>query len=263
VDLQLKSKRAIVTGGSKGIGLAIARVLLAEGADVAVASRGAEAREKAAAELASVATGRVLPVEVDTADDGSVRAMVAAVVAAFGGVDILVNAAAVPRSGSTLATATDADILDDFNVKVVGYLRTARHAAPHMAAQGWGRIINVSGLSARQSGSVIGSIRNIGVAALSKNLADELGPQGINVTTVSPGATRTERTASMLAERARTLGSSVDEVERAMAANVSIGRIVDAEEVGWVVAFLASPRSVAINGDTVAVGGGSKGAIHP
>jgi NAD(P)-dependent dehydrogenase (short-subunit alcohol dehydrogenase family) len=262
MDLQLQGKRAIVTGGSQGIGLAIARVLAAEGVHLAVAARGAPARERAAAELDALGPARVLPVEVDTADDASVKAMVVTVADAFGGVDILVNAAAVPRASSTLATATDADVLDDFNVKVLGYLRAARHVAPLMSAQGWGRIINVSGLSARHSGSVIGSIRNIGVGALSKNLADELGPKGINVTTVSPGATRTERTAPMLAERARSSGVSIEEVERNMAAGVSIGRIVDAEEVAWVVAFLASPRSVAINGDTIATGGGAKGAIY-
>jgi NAD(P)-dependent dehydrogenase (short-subunit alcohol dehydrogenase family) len=262
VDLELRGKRAIVTGGSKGIGLAIARVLLAEGVDVALASRGAEARDAAAVELGSTASGRVLSVEVDTANDESVQAMVASVVASLGGVDILVNAAATPGVGWTLATTTDPFILDEFNVKVVGYLRTARHVAPHMIAHGWGRIINISGLAARQTGSLVGSIRNIGVAALSKNLADELGPHGINVTTVSPGVTRTERTGPMLAERADALGVSVEEAERSMVANVSVGRMVDAEEVAWVVAFLASPRSVAINGESVATGGGARGAIY-
>jgi NAD(P)-dependent dehydrogenase (short-subunit alcohol dehydrogenase family) len=262
VDLQLRGKRAIVTGGSRGIGRAIAAALVAEGVDVVLASRQAGARDRAAAELAALGDRRVVPLEVDTGDDGSVERMVAAATTALGGVDILVNAAAVPRAASTLATTTDADAWDDINVKVLGYLRTARHVAPFMIAQQWGRIINVSGLSARQSGSVIGSIRNIGVAALSKNLADELGPHGINVTTVSPGATRTESLERILGERAKTLGTDAEELLRQMGAATSIGRIVDAEEVAWVVAFLASPRSVAISGDTVAVGGGSRGAIH-
>jgi NAD(P)-dependent dehydrogenase (short-subunit alcohol dehydrogenase family) len=135
--------------------------------------------------------------------------------------------------------------VEHLNVKVSGYLRCARAVAPLMAEQGWGRIINVSGLAARQTGSVVGSVRNVAVAALTKNLADELGPSGINVTVVHPGPTITEREPPAAAVEA-----------------VSIGRAVTAAEVADVIAFLASPRSVAINGDAIAVGGGTRGAIH-
>ena len=146
-----------------------------------------------------------------------------------------------------LADVTTDALWDEVNIKVMGYLRCAREVAPLMAAQGWGRIVNVSGLAARQSGSVIGSIRNVSVAAMTKNLADELGPQGINVTVVHPGATRTER--------------MNDDVAARMTGN-SIGRVVDADEVAYVVAFLASPKSVAVTGDAIACGGGVRGAIH-
>ena len=131
-----------------------------------------------------------------------------------------------------------------------------------MIAGGWGRIINISGLAARQTGSAIGSIRNVAVAALSKNLADELGPHGINVTTVHPGLTRTEKTAPLMAARAQATGSTPSEVEAQMSANVVVGRLIDAEEVAYVVAFLASPKSIAITGDAIACGGGARGAIH-
>ena len=144
----------------------------------------------------------------------------------------------------------------------MGYLRTAREAAPHMAAAGWGRIINISGLAARSTGSIVGSVRNVAVAALTKNLADELGPKGINVTVVHPGLTRTEKTGPLVATRAAAAGVTEAEIEARLAANVTIGRIVDAAEVADIVAFLASPRSVAINGDAIACGGGAKGAIH-
>jgi NAD(P)-dependent dehydrogenase (short-subunit alcohol dehydrogenase family) len=116
-----------------------------------------------------------------------------------------------------------------------------------MAENGWGRIINVAGLAARQSGSTLGSIRNVSVAALTKNLADELGPQGINVTCVHPGLTRTERTSDEFAE-------SFD--------RNTIRRIVDADEIAYVVAFLASPKSAAITGDSIAAGGGTRGPIY-
>ena len=91
----------------------------------------------------------------------------------------------------------DADQFEQaLDVKVLGYLRCAREAVPYMRRRGWGRIINVAGLAARRGGSIIGSIRNAGVVALTKNLAAELGPHGINVTCVHPGSTRTELTPS-------------------------------------------------------------------
>jgi NAD(P)-dependent dehydrogenase (short-subunit alcohol dehydrogenase family) len=264
MDLQLQGKRAIVTGASRGIGLAVAQVLAAEGAAVAAVARG-EADLRAAVEglVAGGATAVALP--ADTRDDASVRAMVEAAVGALGGVDILVNAAARPASSRptpSLADLSDDALREEVETKVLGYLRAARAVAPHLIAQGWGRIINVSGLNARLSGSLVGSVRNVAVAAMTKNLADELGPHGINVTVVHPGITVTERTAGVLDDRAERLGVTVNEAARQMASGISIGRLVEAREVASVVAFLASPLSVAITGDAIAAGGGTRGAIH-
>lgn len=265
MDLHLTGKRALVTGGSRGIGRAIARQLALEGCDVVIAARDPIALDAAARELAAETGRKVLGLTVETREDASVKALVDGTLAALGGVDILVNAAAKPGGQAPspkLAEVTDALFWDDVDVKVMGYLRLAREVAPHMAAQRWGRIINISGLAARQTGSIIGSIRNVAVAALTKNLADELGPKGINVTVVHPGLTRTEKTGPLVAGIAARSGDAPDDVEKRLAANVSIGRIVDAHEVADIVAFLASPRSVAINGDAIAAGGGARGAIH-
>jgi NAD(P)-dependent dehydrogenase (short-subunit alcohol dehydrogenase family) len=176
-----------------------------------------------------------------------------------------VNCAAAPAGQGpvpALAALTDAAVLDEVNIKVVGYLRFARAVAPYMARQGFGRIVNVAGLAARQSGSIAGSIRNVGVAALTKNLADELGPHGINVTCVHPGLTRTEKTPAALRTHADASGSSPEEVEARFASATSLRRLVTADEVADVVAFLASPRSVAVTGDAIAAGGGRAGAIY-
>jgi NAD(P)-dependent dehydrogenase (short-subunit alcohol dehydrogenase family) len=259
VDLELTGRRALVTGGSRGIGLAIARALAAEGADVALVARGEQALQRAAEEVAAESGRRVIAVAADTGDDASVAALVERVVEQLGGVDILVNAAATP---ATRAPFTDDDLEAEINVKVRGYLRCARAVAPQMVQRGWGRIINISGLAARSTGSVVGSVRNIAVAAMSKNLADELGPQGVNVVVVHPGMTRTERTPDALAAMAEARGTTVAEVERALEGAVSIGRLVTAEEVATVVAFLASPKSVALNGDPVVASGGARGPIH-
>jgi NAD(P)-dependent dehydrogenase (short-subunit alcohol dehydrogenase family) len=150
----------------------------------------------------------------------------------------------------------------EVETKVLGYLRCARAVAPYMIDRGWGRIVNISGLAARQAGSTAGSIRNVAVAAMTKNLADELGPAGVNVTVVHPGMTVTERTPGMIARNAAALGVDEAEAEARMAADVSVGRLITAAEVADVVCFLASPRSVAINGDAIAAGGGARGAIH-
>jgi NAD(P)-dependent dehydrogenase (short-subunit alcohol dehydrogenase family) len=264
MDLQLRGKRAIVTGGSRGIGLAVAEALATEGADVALVARGADALRDAAARIAAHGT-RVVAVPADTTDDASVRAMVEAVVAELGGVDILVNCAATPGSSGpapTLATLADDDLHREFDTKVVGYLRTARAAAPHMAANGWGRIINISGLNARTAASISGSIRNVAVVAMTKNLADELGPLGINVTVVHPGRTITERTPWMLAARSAESGITPEALQQQLDAATSIGRNVTADELADVVTFLASPRSVAITGDVIAAGGGARGPIY-
>jgi NAD(P)-dependent dehydrogenase (short-subunit alcohol dehydrogenase family) len=182
-----------------------------------------------------------------------VQAGVDQAVAAMGGVDILVNTAAAPWTAAknTIASQTSDDALrEEFEEKVLGYLRSARAAAPHMIAAGWGRIINVSGLGARRSGSVAQTVRNISVAAITKNLADELGPQGINVTVVHPA----------LIEERVAAGATLEEAERAMAGNI-IGRVVTPEELAAVIVFLASPRSVAITGGAVDAGGGTPGVV--
>jgi NAD(P)-dependent dehydrogenase (short-subunit alcohol dehydrogenase family) len=259
VDLELTGRRALVTGGSRGIGLAVARALAAEGADVALVARGEEALRSAAADVARASGRTVIAAPADTGDDASVAAMVGHVVAELGGVDILVNAAATPATG---APFTDDDLEGEINVKVRGYLRCARAVAPLMVESGWGRIVNIAGLAARNTGNVVGTIRNVAVAAMTKNLADELGPRGINVTVVHPGMTRTERTPEAMAAMARSRETTVEELERALEAGVSIGRLVTAEEVAAVVVFLASPKSVAVNGDAVAAGGGARGSIY-
>jgi NAD(P)-dependent dehydrogenase (short-subunit alcohol dehydrogenase family) len=258
VDLQLTNRRAVVTGGSRGIGLAVARTLAAEGTDVAIVARDVERLRRAARELTESSGRRVVALPADTGSDDAVAAMAAAAKAELGGVDILVNSAARPNTGPM----RDEDLEQEINVKVMGYLRCARAFAPEMAARGWGRIINISGLAARQTGSVVGSVRNVAVAAMTKNLADEYGAQGVNVTVVHPGMTRTERLPETLARMGSASGRSAEEMERAIAANVSIGRIVTAEEVADVVAFLASPRGVALNGDAIVAGGGARGAIY-
>jgi NAD(P)-dependent dehydrogenase (short-subunit alcohol dehydrogenase family) len=263
MDLELTGKRAVVTGGNRGIGLAVARALVAEGCDVALVARDKAALDAARESLAAASGRTVLAVPCDTADDASVAAMAAAVIHGLGGADILVNSSAMANSGAVVGVdGFDADEFgEQINVKVLGYLRCIRAFVPHMRAAGWGRIVNISGLAARSTGAITGSVRNVAVSAMTKNLADELGKDGINVTVVHPGITVTEKTPENLADRAARAGVTVPEIERRLGASVSIGRLVTAEEVANVVTFLASPKSVAVNGDAIAVGGGVPGPV--
>jgi NAD(P)-dependent dehydrogenase (short-subunit alcohol dehydrogenase family) len=202
---------------------------------------------------------------VDTGDDASVRRMAATARDLLGGIDILVNCAARPAGQApplSLPEVTGEALWSEVNVKVMGYLRCAQAVAPGMADGGWGRIISVSGLAAFSTGSVIGSIRNVAVAALTKNLADELGGTGVNVTAVHPGLTRTEATPAVIAAHAEAAGVAAAEIERRMAGLNLARTFIDARQVAAVITFLASPLSVSINGESIACGGGTPGVIR-
>jgi NAD(P)-dependent dehydrogenase (short-subunit alcohol dehydrogenase family) len=271
MDLGLHGKRAIVTGGSLGIGKAIARELAREGVDVAIVARTKDRLEHAAQELAAETGRRIIPLAADVTSREQVDAMVAQAVAQLGGLHILVNSGS-PPGGSASATGpiesvVDEDLLHDFNVKYVGALRCARAVIPHMKSQRWGRIINISGTNARNAGNLSGGARNTSLVHFTKTLAVQLGRFGITVNCVHPGITRTERTPRLLAARAAELRISPEEVERRDYADDSprgnaIGRMVDASEIAYVAAFLASDKAWAVSGELVVATGGAGKAVY-
>ncbi len=248
MDLQLSGKKAIVTGGSVGIGKATARELAKEGVDVVICARREDVLKQAAEELSAESGRRIVPIVADTTSAESVSGMVRRALDELGGIDILVNNAAAPGGLvlGPLDESEDVDLLSDIDTKVVGYFRCAKAVAPHMRARGWGRIINIGGLAARNAGTFSG-LRNAALVHLTKTLSNQLGAHGINVNLVHPGATITERTSAEAASAP--LGND-------------IGRMVDAAEIGYVVAFLASPKSTAIAGEVVAAGGGVGSAVY-
>jgi NAD(P)-dependent dehydrogenase (short-subunit alcohol dehydrogenase family) len=265
MDLELRGKAAIVTGGSRGIGKAIARELIREGASVAIAARTRATVEATADELRTETPGaQVVPIVADTGSDDSVKAMVEQAVTAMGTVNILVNSAAEvgSRVAFKLPDITEAPFHHELDIKVLGALRCIQHVAPHMIEAGWGRIITISGLAARSTNSIIGSTRNAALVAMCKNVADELGPHGITVTVVHPGLTLTEYYRAQMESVAESRGITVDEAIQERFANNLLGRPIAPSEVAYVVAFLASPKSVAVNGDVIAEGGGTPRAIH-
>ncbi|MCL0101831.1 SDR family oxidoreductase [Dehalococcoidia bacterium] len=260
MDLQLQGKTALVTGGSQGIGKAVALILAQEGVDVAISARTRETLDAAAEELVNETGRNIIPIAGDISRTEEVEAMVKKAISAFGRLDILVNSAgkAGGLAGNSLLGVTDEAVIEDLNTKFVGYLRVARAVAPFMQRQGWGRIINVGGLSARQSGSYSTGTRNIAIVHLSKTLSDELGPSGINVNVVHPGGTRkTSYIDNLIVKQAETQGISAEEAEARLGRNTAIGRLPETEEVASLVAFLASPKSAAVTGEVISAGGGT------
>jgi NAD(P)-dependent dehydrogenase (short-subunit alcohol dehydrogenase family) len=263
VDLQLQGRRALITGGSRGIGYSAACSLALEGVQCAIVARGRDGLDTAADRLRSETGGRVVPIQGDTSRRESVEAFVAEAVKALGGIDILVNSAArVAGDGDTFATATDEFVLEDFNTKFVGYLRTCRAVAPIMQSGGWGRIINISGFAARQAGLISAGARNAGVVHLTKTLSMELGAHGITVNAIYPSAVLTETVRHRYEAEAAAQGLSIEAYIERQSRRFVIGRLINPSEVGDLVAYLASPRAAAITGSVVAITGGAGRAVY-
>jgi NAD(P)-dependent dehydrogenase (short-subunit alcohol dehydrogenase family) len=265
MDLGLRGRKAIVTGGSRGIGRAIAEELSREGVEVAIVARDATTADAAAAEISRRTGGRVIVSLADTGDDAAVRTMGRDVAARLGPVDILVNCATEPAGQGRTPTAeevTTAHFAAQMNVKVMGYLRVAQVVIPHMRAQGWGRIISLSGMGARKSGDTVGSIRNIAVVAMTKNIAEELAGTGVTAVVVHPGWTRTEKVEAYIAKVAAEQGKTPREVEAGFAAGNLMGELPTPADIANIVTFLASDRARVINGDVIAAAGGARTAIY-
>jgi NAD(P)-dependent dehydrogenase (short-subunit alcohol dehydrogenase family) len=271
MDLGLHGKHAFVTGGSLGIGKAIARELAREGVDVAIVARTKDRLEATARELAAETGRRIIPLAADVTSREQVDAMVAQAAAQLGGLHILVNSGSAPGGSATatgpIESVVDEDLLQDFNVKYVGALRCARAALPYMKEQRWGRIINISGTNARNAGNLSGGARNTSLVHLTKTLAVQVGRFGITVNCVHPGITRTERTPRLLAARAAELGVAPEAAESRDFAPDSprgnaICRMVDAAEIAYVTVFLASDKAWAVSGELVVATGGAGRAVY-
>ncbi len=258
MELELSGKVALITGGSKGIGKAVGRALALEGVDVALCSRTRDDLEAAAKDVAEETGRRIVAVVGDTTNKASVARVVQETVETLGRLDILVNNAAAPGGlvRGALADAEEEALLTDIDTKVVGYFRCAKAAAPHMQAQKWGRIINIGGLSGRRA-AVISGLRNAAIVHLTKSLSDQLGPDGITSNLIHPGTTWTERSRPMYEAQAQQQGTTVEAVESRVAQNNAIKRIVDAGEIGYVTAFLCSPKAASITGVAIDASGGS------
>lgn len=255
MELGLANRRAVVTGGSKGIGLAVAHELVREGANVAICARHADEVKVAAAQLSS--SGRtVFGMAADVRDPEQVSSFIAAAADAMGGIDILVNNAGAARPG-TFATLTDEDWQADLDVKLFSQIRCVRAALTYLRSSPAGRVINVNAVYAKypDPGFFATSVNRAACLSLSKTLAMELGSEGILVNTVNIGFVVTPQWEAIRLKRAPDLAPQ-DFFARWAAAEVPLGRFGETKEVSGVVAFLASDRASYITGASVDVAGG-------
>ena len=261
MELGLTGRRAIVTGGSKGLGKAIAAELLAEGAAVAICSRHAGELEEAAAELRTAAGQEQHPRQLvaltcDVTDPVQVTDFVAAATAALGGLDILVNNAGGARPGR-FATLTDEDWHDDIEVKLFSQIRCIRAALPHLRASAAPRVVNINALYARypDPAFLASSVNRASCLSLSKALSIELGAEGILVNSVNIGFVETPQWQNIHNRRAPEMPAE-EFFGQLAKEEVPLGRFGRPEEVAGLVAFLASDRASYIAGASIDVGGG-------
>jgi 3-oxoacyl-[acyl-carrier protein] reductase len=251
LDLQLKGKSAVITGSSKGLGLASAKALVAEGCRVCICARGTEALNRAAEELRKIAGERmVVAVAADLSTADGCQKVVSAAVEAFGGIDILINNVATAKGGGITDTA-DAEWQQAFDHTMFPAIRLSRLVVPHMKAAGGGSILMIVSIWGRESGGrmTYNAVKAAEIS-LAKSMAQQLAKDNIRVNSLAPGSILFPGGSWETRQKADPEGIA-DFVRR----ELPFGRFGRAEEVANAVAFLCSPRASWISGSCVTVDG--------
>ena len=251
MDLQLTGKIAIVTGGSRGLGFASARALVAEGCHVAICARGAERLHQAAGELRHAAPPgtEVLPIAADVSTEAGARTLIETTVGQWGGIDVLVNNVGLGK-GATLADTDDATWQEAFDHTLFPVIRASRAALPFLKSRK-GAILIISSIFGREAGGrmTYNAVKAAEIS-LAKSLAQQLAPDHVRVVSVAPGSILFPGGSWDARQQADPEG-----IAEFVRRELPFGRFGRAEEVGDVVAFLASPRASWISGTTVVVDG--------
>ena len=262
MDLGLKGKVALVTGGSKGIGKAVARGLLEEGAKVAICARTKSELDHASTELAKTTGGDVFAVTGDLTHERDVKKIVDAVIGRYGRIDILVNnAGAAP--GGLLLDLTEEDWQQAMQLKFMGYVRCMKAVIPHMLKQEGGRIVNIVGNDGVKPIGVelTPSAANAADLAVTIALAEQYGRENICINAINPGPVATERWDGLVAGIAKVRNIPVAEAQKRAERSIPLGRICTPEEVANVAVFVASPRASFMNGAIINCDGAQRKAL--
>jgi 3-oxoacyl-[acyl-carrier protein] reductase len=257
MDLGLRDCKAFVAGASRGLGLACAKALAAEGARVFVCARDAPAIARAAAEI-----GAAGHAAADVSQAPEVTRVVAEAIAALGGLDCLVtNAGGPPTAPFEKAGDGDWDIA--YGLNLMSAVRLIREALPALKASGRGRIVNLTGYGVKEpiSDLVVSDSIRAGVTVMAKTIATDLAPYGITVNNIAPGPILTDRITEIFSARARSAGTAPDELLRRFAQTIPVRRLGRPEEIGDLCAYLCSPQAGYLTGQTIVVDGGINRSI--
>ena len=262
MDLRLKGKTALVTGGSEGIGKAIAIGLAQEGVDVAICSRRKDILEATAKEIANATGRKIIPIPADLTKDEDAANFIQKANDALGRIDILVNNAG-SAPGGVIETLSEDDWAQALQLKFMGYVRCLRYALPLMIKQGGGRVVNLIGNDGVKPSywEIAPGAANAAGQNLTKSLAGQYGKHGISLVAVNPGPVRTERWAGLVKAMSRDMGISIEDADKLAPSSIPLGRIAETEEVADMVVMLASPRTHFANGTMIEVDGGQEKSL--
>ena len=255
MDLELRGQAAVITGGSRGIGRAIATRLAQEGMDIAIAARDASQLQRVKNEIEGPGR-RVLIHVADLRDPGACALLVAAAVQAFGRLDLVVNNAGATQRGDFLKL-TDDVWHDGFALKFMGAVRVSRAAWPHLMRNN-GSIINIAGVGARTGSAefTIGGAVNSAMLNLTKALADRGVKDGVRVNAINPGSIVTDRLTKRVERVMAEHQLSYDDAYDRMLAETGVSRFGTVDEIAAAVAFLASPHAAYFHGALIDIDGG-------
>ncbi len=257
IDLRLKDKVVLITGASRGLGAASARLLAAEGAKLVLASRNRADLDTLASELSKHHGTSCVVVPVDLTQESSADGAIKIAQEKFGRIDVLINSAGASQGGLFWELA-DRVWQESFELKVMGTIRMMRAVMPVMIAQKYGRIVNVVGNTGLQPSPRLlpGAAANAALLAITRGLGEEAAPHGVVVNAVNPGPTRTERWTTLMNRLAQSSGRSVAEVENDYASQIPLGKLGEPDDIAGLIVFLASDRAANMIGTAVTADGG-------
>jgi len=257
MDLGLNNKIALVTAASQGLGKASALSIANEGATVIICSRDKEKISKAAKDIKDQSGSEVIFFQTDLSEEIEINKMVEDIIKKYGRIDILVNNTGGPKAGF-FDEITDNDWLSTFESTFLSAVRLTRSVLPSMKRNKWGRIINISSVSAKQpiDNLILSNGVRMSVHGWAKTLSNQIASENILINNVCPGFTKTERVEGLVSLQAKDLDISEDQVIDTISNNIPIKRVGKPEELADLVAFLASEKSSYITGQSIAVDGG-------